>query len=141
KPGKDVVLALDVAASEFFARSTYTLEAEAKPKKTGDELIAIYSKWCGKYPIVSIEDGMAEGDWKGWKKLTDTLGAKTQLVGDDLFVTNTSILQEGIDRGIANSVLINFNKIGTLTETFDCIQKAHRAGYSCIASHRSGETE
>jgi enolase len=141
KPGKDVVLALDVAASEFFEKSTYTLEAEAKPKKSGDELITIYSKWCGKYPIVSIEDGMAEGDWKGWKKLTDALGATTQLVGDDLFVTNTAILQEGIAQGIANSVLIKVNQIGTLTETFDCIQKAHRAGYSCIASHRSGETE
>jgi enolase len=141
KPGKDVVLALDVAASEFHAKGVYTLEAEAKPKKSGDELIGIYETWCRKYPIVSIEDGMAEGDWKGWKKLTDALGTKTQLVGDDLFVTNTAILQEGIDQGIANSVLIKVNQIGTLTETFDCIQKAHRAGYSCIASHRSGETE
>jgi enolase len=141
KPGKDVVLALDVAASEFFDKNAYTLEAEAKPKKSGDELIGIYAKWCAKYPIVSIEDGMAEGDWKGWKKLTDALGSKTQLVGDDLFVTNTAILQKGIDQGIANSVLIKVNQIGTLTETFDCIQMAHRAGYSCIASHRSGETE
>ena len=141
KPGKDVVLALDVAASEFHAKGVYTLGAEAKPKKSGDELIGIYEKWCRKYPIVSIEDGMAEGDWKGWKKLTDALGTKTQLVGDDLFVTNTAILQDGIDQGIANSVLIKVNQIGTLTETFDCIQKAHRAGYSCIASHRSGETE
>ena len=141
KPGKDVVLALDVAASEFFEKSTYTLEAEAKPKKSGDELISIYATWCRKYPVVSIEDGMAEGDWKGWKKLTEALGGTTQLVGDDLFVTNTAILEEGIAQGIANGVLIKVNQIGTLTETFDCIQKAHRAGYSCIASHRSGETE
>ena len=141
KPGKDVVLALDVAASEFHAKGVYTLGAEAKPKKSGDELIGIYEKWCRKYPIVSIEDGMVEGDWKGWKKLTDALGTKTQLVGDDLFVTNTAILQDGIDQGIANSVLIKVNQIGTLTETFDCIQMAHRAGYSCVASHRSGETE
>jgi len=141
KPGKDVALALDVAASEFYKKGSYVLEAEAKPKKSGDELIAIYEKWCAKYPIVSIEDGMAEGDWAGWGKLTQKLGAKVQLVGDDLFVTNTAILAKGIDQGIANSVLIKVNQIGTLTETFDCIQMAHRAGYSCVASHRSGETE
>jgi len=141
KPGKDIALALDVAASEFYKKGSYVLEAEAKPKKSGDELIAIYEKWCAKYPIVSIEDGMAEGDWAGWGKLTQKLGAKVQLVGDDLFVTNTAILAKGIDQGIANSVLIKVNQIGTLTETFDCIQMAHRAGYSCVASHRSGETE
>jgi enolase len=141
KPGKDVVLALDVAASEFYERGAYILDAEAKPKKSGDELIAIYESWCKAYPIVSIEDGMAEGDWAGWKKLSDRLGDKVQLVGDDIFVTNTTILAEAIPKKIGNSVLIKVNQIGTLTETFDCIQMAHRAGYSCIASHRSGETE
>ena len=141
KPGKDVVLGLDVAASEFFEKGSYILEAEAKPKKSGDELIAIYERWCKTYPIVSIEDGMAEGDWVGWKKLTDKLGDKVQLVGDDIFVTNTTILAEAIEKKIANSVLIKVNQIGTLTETFDCVQMAHRAGYSCVASHRSGETE
>ncbi|HZN55373.1 MAG TPA: phosphopyruvate hydratase [Candidatus Polarisedimenticolaceae bacterium] len=141
KPGKDVALALDVAASEFHKKGTYVLEAEAKPKKSGDELIAIYEKWCKAYPIVSIEDGMAEADWGGWKTLSQKLGGRVQLVGDDLFVTNTAILAEGIEKGIANSVLIKVNQIGTLTETFDCIQLAHRAGYSCVASHRSGETE
>ncbi|HEX4825342.1 MAG TPA: phosphopyruvate hydratase [Candidatus Polarisedimenticolaceae bacterium] len=141
KPGKDVVLALDVAASEFYEKKTYVLEAEKKPKKTGDELIAIYARWCKDYPIVSIEDGMAEGDWDGWAKLTKTVGDKVQLVGDDLFVTNTEILAKGIEKKIGNSVLIKVNQIGTLTETFDCIDMAHRAGYTCIASHRSGETE
>jgi enolase len=141
KPGKDVALALDVAASEFYEKGSYILEAEKKPKKSGDELIAIYEQWCKDYPIVSIEDGMAEGDWAGWKKLTDRLGAKVQLVGDDIFVTNTAILSKGIAQGIANSVLIKVNQIGTLTETFDCMQMALRAGYSCVASHRSGETE
>ncbi len=141
KPGKDIALALDVAASEFYEKGSYVLEAEAKPKKTGDELIAIYAQWCKTYPIVSIEDGMAEGDWVGWKKLSDKLGDKVQLVGDDLFVTNTEILAEGIAKKIANSVLIKVNQIGTLTETFDCMQMAHRAGYTCVVSHRSGETE
>ncbi len=141
KPGKDVVLALDVAASEFYEKGSYILDAEAKPKKSGDELIAIYEHWCKAYPIVSIEDGMAEGDWAGWKKLSDKLGDKVQLVGDDIFVTNTAILAEAIAKKIANSVLIKVNQIGTLTETFDCVQMAHRAGYSCVVSHRSGETE
>jgi len=141
KPGKDVVLALDVAASEFYEKGSYILDAEAKPKKSGDELIAIYERWCKTYPIVSIEDGMAEGDWAGWKKLSDKLGDKVQLVGDDIFVTNTTILAEAITKKIGNSVLIKVNQIGTLTETFDCIQMAHRAGYSCVVSHRSGETE
>ena len=141
KPGKDIVLALDVAASEFYTKGSYVLEAEAKPKKSGDELISIYERWCKTYPIVSIEDGMAEGDWAGWKKLTDKLGDKIQLVGDDIFVTNTEILAEAIPKKIANSILIKVNQIGTLTETFDCMQMAHRAGYSCVVSHRSGETE
>jgi enolase len=141
KPGKDVVLALDVAASELYSKPVYTLEAEAKPKKSGDELVDIYERWSKAYPIVSIEDGMAEGDWSGWKKLTDRLAAKIQLVGDDIFVTNTQILSEGIAKGIANSILIKVNQIGTLTETFDCIDRALRAGYTCVVSHRSGETE
>ena len=141
KPGKDVVLALDVAASEFYKKGSYLLDAEAKPKKSGDELIAIYERWCKTYPIVSIEDGMAEGDWAGWKKLSERLGEKVQLVGDDIFVTNTTILAEAITKKIGNSVLIKVNQIGTLTETFDCIQMAHRAGNSCVVSHRSGETE
>ena len=141
KPGKDVVLALDVAASEFYEKGSYILDAEAKPKKSGDELIAIYERWCKAYPIVSIEDGMAEGDWAGWKKLSEKLGDKVQLVGDDIFVTNTAILAQAIAKKIGNCVLIKVNQIGTLTETFDCVQMAHRAGYSCIASHRSGETE
>ena len=141
KPGKDVVLALDVAASEFYEKGSYILDAEAKPKKSGDELIAIYERWCKTYPIVSIEDGMAEGDWAGWKTLSERLGDKVQLVGDDIFVTNTAILAEAIAKKIANSVLIKVNQIGTLTETFDCVQMAHRAGYSCVVSHRSGETE
>jgi enolase len=141
KPGKDVALALDVAASEFFEKGSYILDAEAKPKKSGDELIAIYERWCKTYPIVSIEDGMAEGDWAGWKKLSDKLGDKVQLVGDDIFVTNTSILAKAIPKRIGNSVLIKVNQIGTLTETFDCMQMALRAGYTCVVSHRSGETE
>jgi enolase len=141
KPGKDVALALDVAASEFFEKGSYILEAEAKPKKSGDELIAIYERWCKAYPIVSIEDGMAEGDWAGWKKLSDKLGDKVQLVGDDIFVTNTAILAKAIPKRIGNSVLIKVNQIGTLTETFDCMQMALRAGYTCVVSHRSGETE
>ena len=141
KPGKDVALALDVAASEFYEKGSYVLEAEKQPNKSGPELIKIYERWCKEYPVVSIEDGMAEGDWTGWKGITEALAGKIQLVGDDLFVTNTEILAKGIAQRIANSVLIKVNQIGTLTETLDCIQMAHRAGYSCIASHRSGETE
>ncbi len=141
KPGKDVVLALDCAASEFHIRGKYKLTAEKKPQKTREELVALYAAWVKKYPIASIEDGMAEGDWKGWKLLTDELGDKVQLVGDDLFVTNASILREGIEKGVANSVLIKLNQIGTVTETMDCIQMALRAGYTCVVSHRSGETE
>ena len=141
KPGRDVVLALDVAASEFHDKGSYTLAAERKPKISGAELIALYERWTKRYPIVSIEDGMAERDAAGWKAITERLGGSVQLVGDDLFVTNTEILAEGIANGIANSVLIKLNQIGTLTETLDCIQMALRAGYTCIASHRSGETE
>ena len=141
RPGKDVALALDVAASEFFDKGTYTLAAEKKPKKSSAEMVALYQAWCRTYPIVSIEDGMAEGDWKGWAALTKALGDAVQLVGDDVFVTNPAIVAKGIREGIANSVLIKLNQIGTVTETLDCIQMAHRAGYTCISSHRSGETE
>jgi enolase len=141
KPGKDVVLALDVAASEFYKQGKYVLEAEKKPKKSREELVKLYASWVRKYPIASIEDGMAEGDWKGWKMLTDELGDKTQLVGDDLFVTNSKIVARGIKEGVANSVLIKLNQIGTVTETLNCIQMALRAGFTCVVSHRSGETE
>ena len=141
KPGRDVMLALDVAASEFYRGGKYKLTAEAKPTKSRAELVALYESWVAKYPIVSIEDGMAEGDWKGWELLTDSLGEEVQLVGDDVFVTNPEILARGIELGVANSVLIKLNQIGTVTETLDCIQMAHRADYTCVVSHRSGETE
>ena len=143
KPGTDVLLALDVASSELFDKGTgvYTLENEAQPVKTADELIDFYENLVNKYPIISIEDGMAENDWDGWKKMTDRLGKRIQIVGDDLFVTNPKILKEGIQKGIANSILIKLNQIGTLTETLDAIEMAKRAGYTCVISHRSGETE
>jgi len=141
KPGEEVLLALDVASSELFKDGVYTLENEAKPKKTASELIDFYEMLVNKYPIISIEDGMAENDWDGWKQLTDRLGKRVQIVGDDLFVTNPSILKEGIKKGIANSILIKLNQIGTLTETLDAIEMAKRAGYTTVISHRSGETE
>ncbi len=141
KLGKDVLLALDVAASELHEKGVYTLAAEKKPKKSSADLVAMYTQWCRDYPIVSIEDGMAEGDWDGWKALTDALGGKIQIVGDDVFVTNPAILARGIEKGVANSVLIKLNQIGTVTETLDCIAMALRAGYTCVVSHRSGETE
>ena len=141
KPGEDVLLALDVASSELFKDGVYTLENEAKPKKTAIELIDFYENLVNKYPIISIEDGMAENDWDGWKLLTERLGKRIQIVGDDLFVTNPKILKEGIDKGIANSILIKLNQIGTLTETLDAIEMAKRAGYTTVISHRSGETE
>jgi len=141
KPGSDVLLALDVASSELFKDGTYTLENEPQPKKTAEQLIDFYENLVNKYPIISIEDGMAENDWDGWKKLTERLGKRIQIVGDDLFVTNPRILKEGIDKGIANSILIKLNQIGTLTETLDAIEMAKRAGYTTVISHRSGETE
>lgn len=142
-PGKDVCIAMDVAASEFYNTETkqYELKKSSGGVKTTDEMIDMYAEWVEKYPIVSIEDGLGERDWDGWKKLTDRLGSKIQLVGDDLFVTNPSILKEGIEKGIANSILIKVNQIGTLTETLDAMQMAERAGYTCVVSHRSGETE
>ena len=141
KPGEDVLLALDVAASELYKDGKYILENEAQKEKTAADMVAFYTDLVKRYPIISIEDGMAENDWDGWKLLTDALGGKLQIVGDDLFVTNTKILQEGIDKGIANSILIKVNQIGTLTETLDAIEMAKRAGYTCVISHRSGETE
>ena len=142
-PGKDTCIAMDVAASEFYNEETgnYDLEKSGQGTKTTDEMIAMYEEWVEKYPIVSIEDGLGERDWDGWKKLTDKLGSKIQLVGDDLFVTNPAILKEGIEKGIANSILIKVNQIGSLTETFDAIEMAKKAGYTCVVSHRSGETE
>ena len=142
-PGKDICIAMDVAASEFYNEETgnYDLEKSGQGTKTTDEMIAMYEEWVEKYPIVSIEYGLGERDWDGWKKLTDKLGSKMQLVGDDLFVTNPAILKEGIEKGIANSILIKVNQIGSLTETFDAIEMAKKAGYTCVVSHRSGETE
>ena len=142
-PGKDICIAMDVAASEFYNEETgnYDLEKSGQGTKTTDEMIAMYEECVEKYPIVSIEDGLGERDWDGWKKLTDKLGSKIQLVGDDLFVTNPAILKEGIEKGIANSILIKVNQIGSLTETFDAIEMAKKAGYTCVVSHRSGETE
>lgn len=141
KPGEDVLLALDVAASELYADGRYNLANEAQPLKTAAELVDFYADLVDRYPIVSIEDGMAENDWDGWKLLTDKLGKRIQIVGDDLFVTNTKIFKQGIDKGIANSILIKLNQIGTLTETLEAIEMAKRAGYTAVVSHRSGETE
>jgi len=143
KAGKDICLALDCASSEFYSKTKkkYTLGAEKKPVKTSEELIDFYASLCKKYPIISIEDGCDENDWKSWKKLTEKLGDKIQLVGDDLFVTNTKKLARGIKEGIANSILIKVNQIGTLTETLDAIEMAKEAGYTAVVSHRSGETE
>ncbi len=139
-PGEQIALGLDCAASEFYKDGKYVLAGEGL-SLTGEEWINMMATWVDKYPIISIEDGMAEGDWDGWKLLTERLGKKVQIVGDDLFVTNTKILKEGIDRGIANSILIKINQIGTLTETFAAIEMAKRAGYTAVISHRSGETE
>ncbi len=139
--GKDISIALDPASSEFFKDGKYILKAETDPEKTSGKMVDFYDEWVNKYPIVSIEDGMAEDDWDGWKTMTDKLGDKIQIVGDDLFVTNTERLKEGIDKGIANSILIKVNQIGTLTETLAAIDMAKKAGYSAVVSHRSGETE
>ena len=141
KPGKDIYLALDPAASEFFEKKRYVFAKSDKSAKTPEQMLKFYEGWVKQYPIISIEDGMAENDWDGWKLLTDSLGDKIQLVGDDLFATNTEILAKGIERGIANSILIKVNQIGTLTETLDCIEMAKRSGYTTVLSHRSGETE
>lgn len=139
--GKDIYLAIDAAASEFYKDGTYILRAEEGAKKTSDEMIDLYSKMLTRYPVCSIEDGLSEEDWDGWKKLTNTLGNKIQLVGDDVFVTNTEILAKGIEQKVANSILIKVNQIGTLTETLNAIEMARINGYTTVISHRSGETE
>ena len=143
KLGKDVFIALDVAASEFFDKETkrYVFKKSDGSKRTADDMVAFYKDLQKKYPIISIEDGMSENDWDGWKKLTDAIGDKTQLVGDDLFVTNTKFLKRGIDTGTANSILVKVNQIGSLTETLDAIEMAKEARYTAVISHRSGETE
>jgi len=139
--GEQIALGLDCAASEFYKDGKYVLEGEGGIALSAEQWTDMLATWVDKYPIISIEDGMAEGDWDGWKHITEKLGDKVQLVGDDLFVTNTKILKEGIDKGIANSILIKINQIGTLTETFEAIEMAKRAGYTAVISHRSGETE
>jgi enolase len=141
EPGTQIALGLDCAASEFYKDGKYTLHGEGGISLSSRDLTSLLATWCDKYPIISIEDGMAENDWEGWKHLTEQLGRKVQLVGDDLFVTNTKILKQGIDQNIANSILIKINQIGTLTETFAAIEMAKRAGYTAVVSHRSGETE
>ena len=141
KPGKDLAIALDSAASSFFSNGKYILSTEKKPRKTSEEMVKFYHDLVKKYPIVSIEDGLAENDWEGWKGLTEALGSKIQIVGDDIFVTNKKLLEKGISQGIANSILIKLNQIGTLTETLETIQAAKEAGYTTVVSHRSGETE
>ncbi len=143
KPGDEISISLDPAASEFHDRDKqkYVFKKSDKRELSSDEMIAYWADWVAKYPILSIEDGMGESDWDGWKKLTDQVGSKIQLVGDDLFVTNPEILARGIEKGVANSILIKVNQIGTLTETLEAMEMAARAGYTCMTSHRSGETE
>jgi enolase len=141
KPGDDIAIALDPAASEFYQDGKYVFKKSDKSAKSSEEMARFWAKWANDYPIVSLEDGLAEDDWEGWKKLTELVGDKIQLVGDDLFVTNTQRLQEGIDKGIANSILIKVNQIGTVSETLDAIDLARRNGYTSVISHRSGETE
>jgi enolase len=141
RAGKEVFLALDPAASELYEGGQYFLKAEAHPEKSPAEMVDFYQRIADQYPLISLEDGMAEGDWEGWKLLTERLGSRIQLVGDDIFVTNAKILQRGIESGIANSVLIKLNQIGTLSETLQAIETARRAGYTTVISHRSGETE
>jgi enolase len=143
KPGEQVMIAMDAAVTEFYDEATglYHFHKSNGMKKTSDEMVSYWSEWVKKYPIISIEDGMAEDDWKGWKKLTDAIGKKTQLVGDDLFVTNVTRLQDGIDQGVANAILVKVNQIGSLTETINAVNLAHKNAYKSIMSHRSGETE
>src|SRR6266699_2434032 len=141
KPGEDISIALDPAASEFFQDGKYVFKKSDKSAKTSDEMVTFWAKWANDYPIVSLEDGLAENDWEGWANLTKEIGDKIQLVGDDLFVTNVQFLQEGIDKHVANSILIKVNQIGTVSETLDAIELARRNGYTSIISHRSGETE
>ncbi|NMA53083.1 MAG: phosphopyruvate hydratase, partial [Peptococcaceae bacterium] len=139
KPGEQIALALDAAATEFYKDGRYVFEAEGK-SRGAEEMVEYYAMLVDKYPIISIEDGLAEDDWEGWKKLTERLGKRVQLVGDDLFVTNTALLSRGIESGVANSILIKLNQIGTVTESLDAIEMAKQAGYTAVVSHRSGET-
>jgi len=143
KPGEEIGITLDPASSEFYdkAKKKYVFKKSDKSERTSAQMVEFWADWVERYPIVSIEDGMAEDDWEGWKLLTDAIGHKCQLVGDDLFVTNTERLVMGIDQGVANSILVKVNQIGSLTETLDAMSTAFKAGYTCIASHRSGETE
>ncbi|MFO1463867.1 MAG: phosphopyruvate hydratase [bacterium] len=141
KVGVDVLLGLDVASSEFFRDGSYRLEGEGGKQLSSEELIALYGRWLDRYPIASIEDGLDQNDWEGWKRLTQSLGAKTQLVGDDLFVTNPKRLARGIEQGIGNAILVKVNQIGTISETLQAIRMAQQAGYGAVISHRSGETE
>jgi len=141
KGGEDIALALDPAASSFYEDGKYILRAEKKPERSSEEIVEYYEKLVADFPIFSIEDGLAEDDWQGWKLLTEKLGGKIQLVGDDLFVTNTRRLKKGIELGVANSILIKLNQIGTLTETIKAIEMAKKYGYTAVISHRSGETE
>jgi enolase len=141
KPGEEIAIALDPAASEFYQDGKYVFKKSDKSAKTSDDMVRFWAKWVKDYPIVSLEDGLSEGDWDGWQNLTKELGGKIQLVGDDIFVTNIQFLQEGIDKGVANSILIKVNQIGTVSETLDAIDLARRNGYTSVISHRSGETE
>jgi enolase len=141
KPGEEIAIALDPAASEFYQDKRYVFKKSDKSMKTSDDMVKFYAKWVNDYPIVSLEDGLAEDDWEGWQNLTKELGGKIQLVGDDIFVTNIQFLQEGIDKGVANSILIKVNQIGTVSETLDAIDLARRNSYTSVISHRSGETE
>jgi len=141
KPGEQVGIALDPASSEFFEDGVYVFKKSDKSRRTSEQMIDFYANWRRQYPIVSIEDGMAEDDWEGWKLITQALGSNTQLVGDDVFVTNTARLIRGIEMGVANSILVKVNQIGTLTETLDAMQTAFKNGYTAVVSHRSGETE
>lgn len=140
KPGEDVVLAIDAASSEFYENGKYEMKGEGK-SYTNAQMVEFYKDLCSRFPIFSIEDGMAEDDWEGWKMLTDAIGDRVQLVGDDLFVTNPKRLAMGIEKGVANSILVKVNQIGSLTETMKAVDMAHRAGYTAVLSHRSGETE
>ena len=141
KPGKDIMIALDSAASSFYEKGKYILAAEKKPRNSAEDMVQFYADLVKRYPIISIEDGLAEDDWAGWKLLTDELGGKIQIVGDDIFVTNVKRLEKGIGLGVANSVLIKLNQIGTLTETLETMERAMKSSYTCVVSHRSGETE
>jgi enolase len=143
RPGDDIGIALDPAASEFYddSKKKYVFKKSDKSERTSEEMVEFWAKWVNEYPIISLEDGMSENDWDGWRLLTERLGEKIQLVGDDIFVTNTALLRQGIDRGVANSILIKLNQIGTVTETLDAIRMASQAGYTSVISHRSGETE